>query len=209
MLGLGICIFVIPTILYEWLRGTRARHRTRGENYARALTGLIMANRPRYGGYFVHLGIIILAIGIMVSSIFSTSKEVTLTRGQSVNLNSYSLTYSGLDKVETETKVLYTTSMAVSTRGKLTGYLVPEKYYHRNHDNPVTVAAVRSTLFNDLYVILIGWDEDGSASFKVLDNPLVNWIWIGGAVFIFGGLLSFWPGRQKPSLRQEVGVRQV
>jgi cytochrome c-type biogenesis protein CcmF len=61
----------------------------------------------------------------------------------------------------------------------------------------VTEVAIRSTLLEDLYVILIGWEEDGTTAFKVLVNPLVSWIWIGGGVLILGGLFAFWPGRQK------------
>ena len=67
----------------------------------------------------------------------------------------------------------------------------------------MTEVAIRSTLLEDLYVILIGWDEDGTTAFKVLVNPLVNWIWIGGVVFVLGGLIAFWPDRRRlPALPQ-------
>ncbi|MBI4303997.1 MAG: heme lyase CcmF/NrfE family subunit [Chloroflexi bacterium] len=196
-LAFSVCAFVLFSIFSEWLRGTIARHRTRGENYLSAFFGLITTNRPRYGGYIVHIGVILVAVGTIGMALFDVGKEVTLKTGESVSLNGYTLTYKAVDRIETETKVTFTTALALQENGKPLGQVIPEKYYHRNHDNPVTVAAVRSTLVEDLYVILLGWDDDGSASFKVISNPMVNWIWIGGAVLLFGGLLAFWPERQK------------
>ncbi len=75
--------------------------------------------------------------------------------------------------------------------------MVPEKYFHKNHESPVTEVAIRNSLVEDLYVILIGQDPDGRTAFKVLVNPLVDWIWIGGAVICLGGLVAFWPERRK------------
>jgi cytochrome c-type biogenesis protein CcmF len=75
--------------------------------------------------------------------------------------------------------------------------MVPEKYFHKNHESPVTEVAIRNSLVEDLYVILIGQDKDGRTAFKVLVNPLVDWIWIGGAVMCLGGLVAFWPDRRK------------
>ncbi len=78
---------------------------------------------------------------------------------------------------------------------------MPEKYFNQNYDQPVTEVAIRSTPVEDLYVILEGWDQSGSVAFKVLVNPLVSWIWIGGGVLVLGGLIAFWPDRRrKPAI---------
>ena len=84
---------------------------------------------------------------------------------------------------------------------------MPEKYLHRSYQ-PVTEVAIRSTLREDLYVILLSWEEDGTTAFKVLINPLVNWMWIGGAVFVLGGLIAFWPARQKPPIIPQPETRR-
>ena len=84
--------FVLFTILYEWFRGTRARHRMRAENYLKAFWGLIGANRPRYGGYIVHIGIILLAIGVVGSSVYNVEKEATIKPGESMIIKNYTLT---------------------------------------------------------------------------------------------------------------------
>jgi len=192
-----VCGFVLSTIVYEWFRGTRARHRMRAENYLKAFLGLIGANRPRYGGYIVHIAIILIAIGVVGSSVYSVEKEAALMPGESMTINDYTLTYDNLDSYETESKTVVTATLSVSNQGKLIGKLIPEKYFHRSYQQPVTEVAIRSTLLEDLYVILVGWDEDGTTAFKVLVNPLVNWIWIGGVVFVLGGLIAFWPERRK------------
>jgi cytochrome c-type biogenesis protein CcmF len=86
--------------------------------------------------------------------------------------------------------------------------LLPEKYFHRSFEQPVTEVAIRSTLLEDLYVILVGWDEDGTTAFKVLINPLVNWIWIGGIVLVLGGLIAFWPEWRLQPVPQPAGERR-
>jgi cytochrome c-type biogenesis protein CcmF len=197
LIAFSVCSFVLSTILYEWFRGTRARHRIRAENYLKAFFGLIGANRPRYGGYIVHIAIILIAIGIIGSSFYNVEKEVTIMPGESVTINNYILTYDNMDHYETQSKLVVTSTLSVYNSGKLIGRLTPEKYFHRSYEQPVSEVAIRSTLLEDLYVILIGWDEDGTTAFKVLVNPLVNWIWIGGVVFVLGGLIAFWPERRR------------
>ncbi len=199
--------FVLFIIFYEWFRGTRARHRMRAENYLKAFWNLIRANRPRYGGYIVHIGIIILAIGVAGSSLYSIDKEVSLTPGESMTINEYTLTYENMDSYETQSKTVVTSTLSVYNEGKLIGELTPEKYFHRSYEQAVTEVAIRSTLIEDLYVILIGWDEDGTTAFKVLVNPLVSWIWIGGMVIVLGGLIAFWPERQKLPARRQAKTR--
>jgi len=197
LVAFSVCGFVISTILYEWFRGTRARHRMRAENYLKAFWGLIWANRPRYGGYIVHIAIILIAVGIIGSSFYNVEKEATLMPGELMTIKNYTLTYENIDQYETESKTVVTATLSVYNQGKLIGKLTPEKYFHRSYEQAVTEVAIRSTLLEDLYVILIGWDEDGTTAFKVLVNPLVNWIWIGGVVFVLGGLIAFWPERRK------------
>ncbi len=203
-----VCGFVISTILYEWFRGTRARHQVRAENYLKAFLGLIGANRPRYGGYIVHIAIILIAIGVVGSSIYEMEREVTLRPGESIAIKNYTLTYENIDLYETQSKLVVTATLAVYNHGNLKGRLTPEKYFHRTYEQPVTEVAIRTTLLEDLYVILVGWNEDGTTAFKVLVNPLVNWIWIGGAVFLLGGLVAFWPERKKLPVPAQAKARR-
>ncbi|MBM2824493.1 MAG: cytochrome c assembly protein [Dehalococcoidales bacterium] len=199
LLAFFICSFVPFTIIYEWLRGTSARHRTRGENYLKAFWGLIGANRPRYGGYIVHLGIVLIALGVTVSSVYNIEKEATLTPGESMTIRSYTLTYDGKDSYETASKRVVSATVSVYQSGEFLGKMVTEKYFHKNYEQAVTEVAIRSTLVEDLYLIFVGEDQgnvSGATAFKVLVNPMVAWIWLGGAVVILGGLIAFWPQRR-------------
>ncbi len=188
---------VLLSIFYQWLRETRARHRARAENYFKAFWGLLWTNKPRYGGYIVHISILLITIGIVGSSFYNVEKEAALRPGESMTIKNYTLTYENTDRYETQSKLVVSSTLSLYNEGKLIGKLIPEKYFHRSQDQPVTEVAIRTTLREDLYVILVGWDESGTTSFKVLVNPLVIWIWIGGIVFLLGGVIAFWPERQK------------
>ncbi len=203
LIAFFLCSFVLFSILYELFRGTRARHRMRAENYLKAFFSLIWDNRPRYGGYIVHIAIVLMAIGIIGSSFYGVEKEATLKQGDSMTIRNYTLTYDSLDYFETQSKEVIISTLSVYDGERFIGKLIPEKYFHKSYQQPVSEVAIRTTLLEDLYVILIGWDEDGTAAFKVLINPMIAWIWIGGGVFLLGGLVAFWPDRRElPAARQ-------
>jgi cytochrome c-type biogenesis protein CcmF len=208
LIAFPVCGFVLSTIIYEWFRGTRARHRMRAENYLKSFWGLIMTNKPRYGGYIIHIAIILIAVGIIGSSLYEVESEATLTQGESMTIQDYTLTYENLDYYETQSKEVVTATLSIHNHGELIGKIIPEKYFHRSYEQPVTEVAIRTTLREDLYVILVGWDESGATTFKVLINPLVNWIWIGGGVLVLGGLIVFWPDRQKLPTSKQAKVRR-
>lgn len=196
LLAFFLCGFVLFAILYEWFRGTRARHRMRGENYLRAFFGLIGANRPRYGGYIVHIAILFIAVGVVGSTFYGTETQAAIKPGETITINGYSLLYDKLDSYRTESREVVNATLIVYKDGKNLGNMIPEKYFDEDYQ-PVTEVAIRSTLFEDLYVILIGWDPDGTTAFKVLVNPMISWLWIGGGVLILGGLIAMWPERQQ------------
>lgn len=217
-----LCGFVIFTILYEWFKGTRARHRMKAENYLKAFWGLLWANRPRYGGYIVHIAIMLIAIGVVGSSFYGTEKEAVLMPGEEMTISNYNLTYEGWGQYGTPDERVLTAELSIYNGEKYIGRLIPEVYIHRSYQNQtVTEVAIRSTLAEDLYVIPVfpivrDWygnivfDEDGAIvlyedvgmAFKVLVSPLVSWMWIGGGVLLLGGLIAFWPERRRlPALK--------
>ena len=94
LVAFALFTLVTAGILQEWIRGTRSRH-TRGENYPRAFIALITSNRPRYGGYVVHLAVVVLGVGIVGSSFYATQRDVLLSPGESATVEGYSITYEG------------------------------------------------------------------------------------------------------------------
>jgi cytochrome c-type biogenesis protein CcmF len=192
-----LCVFVTGTHLFAWYREVRARGHLKVENPLKAFFGLLWANKPRYGGMLVHLSIVLIAVGVIGSSFYQVEKQAALLPGEQMTINDYALTYEGMSFYETPSKQVVTAKLSVYNGDKRVGELTPEKYFHRTHQQPVTEVAIRSTPLEDLYVILGGWDEDGTTTFVVLVNPLVSWIWVGGVVLLLGGLIAFWPDRRK------------
>ena len=130
------------------------------------------------------------------SSFYDTSTEAVLAPGQSMNIKNYTLTYKNLGGYQEGNKIVVSATLAVYNGERLIGRVMPEIYLQLNYEQPVTEVAIRSNLQEDLYVILLGWDQQENADFKVLVNPLVIWIWIGGGVLVMGGLIAFWPDRR-------------
>ncbi|MBI5956699.1 MAG: heme lyase CcmF/NrfE family subunit, partial [Chloroflexi bacterium] len=197
VVAFSLCAFVVATILLEFYRGTRARHRTLSEGYLAAFFNLIWQNKPRYGGYFVHLGIILIAVGVAASSLYKVENQVTLRPGESATVKDYNLTYKGLNQYPTASKQVVAANLEVSQNGKYLGNMAPAKEFHRGHEQPNTEVDVRTTLIEDLYLILTGWEDDGTANFRLIVNPMVVWIWIGGVVLLFGTVIAFLPDRRE------------
>ena len=189
-----LCGVPLYVVFREWCRGTRARHRSQGENYLRALFSIIRSNRARYGGFLAHIGIVLIALGIIVSSFYSTESTVTLDIGDSVKAGKYDLTYSELIFKQDGVKASAVASILVSEHGKTIAIMRPSYAYWFSHDDFFAEVAVRTTPAEDLFISLVwtGFDPaDKSATFRVLVNPLIVWIWVGGAFFLAGGVLSF------------------
>jgi cytochrome c-type biogenesis protein CcmF len=192
VLGFGLCLFVLGTILQEFVRGTLARHRATGENYLSALANLIRRNNRRYGGYIVHLAILLIGAGAVGSQVYQQQTQATLSPGQSVGLAGYTITANGTQTVlQPGVKVI---QGVLSVNGQ---DLRPEKQYFDSFpQQPSTKVGLRSTPFEDLYVVLGGWDGDGPTakiSLAIFVNPLVSWIWTGGVLLLLGTLVTMWP----------------
>jgi len=201
--ALAVCAFGLGTISLEFWRAVRARQRMRGELPWIALGKLLRRQPRRYGGYLVHLGVLLMVVGVVGSSFFKTETQVSLTPGQTVSLGSYTLEYTGLSEFPARTHHKLVATLNVYQDGRFVGTLAPEKNYHQRSAEPTTEVAIRTTLLEDLYVILSGWESTGQrASFKIVINPLVVWMWIGGAVLVLGTLVAVWPTPQRVPLEQ-------
>ncbi len=188
-----ICGLPLFTICFEWYRGTRARHRTRKENYIRAFFSLLGSNRARYGGFLVHIGIILIALGIIASSFYNMEKTVTLNIGESLSIGKYKLTYHELMLKQDNVKVSAIAALSVSRNGRLAGAMYPRYDYWFRHEDHFAEVAVRTTPAEDLFVSLVwtGYDPgDKSATFRVLVNPLIVWMWVGGGFLLLGGVVA-------------------
>ncbi|GBD92157.1 cytochrome c-type biogenesis protein CcmF [bacterium BMS3Abin04] len=197
LLSLSLSLFVLSTIFLEFYRGTAARMKYNGENIILGLSNLIMKYRRRYGGYIVHIGMILIFIGITGSTSFKTEKEQLLKKGDTMKINNYKLTFLGTDEYQTSTVQNLTASLRIEKDGKYIGIASPSKEYYFLQKQTQTEVSITSNLEEDLYLILGGMDSNGAVNIKAQINPLVGWIWWGGYILIGGTLFAMWPPRKK------------
>jgi len=191
--------FVIFITLYEYWRGIRARSRAQGENYLVALSRLTKRNRRRYGGYIIHIAMVLMAVGVIGIQVFQTQTQQTLGVGQEMQVSGYVLRYDSLAQFPySDGRQVTRAVLSVFKDGKLLGELHP-RYDLYPDGQPMTIPAIRSTLADDLYVVLVNWENISTAQtpFKVYHNPLVNWLWIGSLIFILGYLVAAWPDKEE------------
>lgn len=151
IVGLAVCCFVLLTAVTEWVKSTRARHHSRGENYLKAFLGLVWNNRPHHGGYIVHIALALIVVGIIGSSAYGVSKEVTLVTGESTGIGSYSLVYEKLNYEPALGDLIYTATLSVYKNNKLVGELKPVVYFDKSFNGEAYIAAIRSSPVEDLH----------------------------------------------------------
>jgi cytochrome c-type biogenesis protein CcmF len=198
--GLWLVAFVVVAIANEFIRGVAARHQRMGENPFAALLRLIGRNRRRYGGYLVHLAVIMIGLAFVGDAYFQQETQGTLSIGEELTIAGYSLRYDDLRQYPAEDgRHVLEATVSLLRDGQFVSRLQPRRDFFIVQEQPVTVPGVHSTLGRDVYVILVGWEElsGQSATFKVFVNPLINWAWLGGALMIAGVLVSVWPGRRR------------
>ncbi len=189
-------VFVAATIAVDFTRATRARLRV-GESLLPAMGGLLLRHNRRYGGFVVHLGILIIALGVMGSHAWSVQTETTLHRGETAELAGYRFRFDGLTAVEESNHFKVVGAFTVSN-GRVLGVLRPAKKFYPQEQAPIAYVDYRLGLREDLYLVLGDFARDGSqATIKLQVNRLVSWIWIGGVVLTLGALLAILPERHK------------
>ena len=190
----AMCALVVSGILREWVRGALSRHK-RGESYPVAFGRLIAGNRPRYGGYIVHLAIVLLAIGITGSSFYDVQRDVVMSPGESTDVGGYTIKYIGASAVERVDRTEARAEIQVYRGDGFLGTYYPRRDFYPSFNMASTQAAIRSTPIEDLYIITGEFLEDGRAIFRVYVNPLVMWIWVAGPLLLLGVVVALWPQR--------------
>lgn len=207
LLGFWLSALVVFVTLYEFWRAAYARHKKSGENLAAALWRLMGRNRRRYGGYIIHLGVILMALGIIGIELFQTETQGTIPQGGQLTLGEYSIRYDTLSIFDAEdNRNVAQAELSLFKDGNYIGELTPRRDFFYDSQQPMTIPAVRSTMEEDLYVLLVDWLPISSqgATFRIYHNPLVNWLWLGGIVFILGTFVAAWPEQESEPRRAPV-----
>lgn len=191
--------FVIATIAQEYAQAIRVRMRG-GESAARALATLLRRNQRRYGGYVVHLGVVFILIGISGAA-FNEERLENVQPGGTIAMNGYRLEYLTAKPLPKQHYGGAVARLALYHGDEPLAVLAPQRRMYWLEQQPASIPSIRSTLREDLYVILTALEPDGSATLKIHRNPLVNFIWIGGWTFLLGALLVLWPHPERRATR--------
>jgi cytochrome c-type biogenesis protein CcmF len=198
LLTLGLAAFVGWVLGDEVIRGARSRAEGRGEAAPIAAWRLATRNRRRYGGYAVHAGILVIAVGVAVSSGLARDATVTLAPGESATIGAYSVTHDRLvvEPLANDARVTETRA-EIRYRGPQSGTLATALRDYPNSTSAIATPAVRTSLGEDLYVTLLASDPaSGAVTLHVFINPLVVWIWIGGGIVAASAVFAAWPERR-------------
>lgn len=195
LLGFTLLAFVVLTILYDTALALRARKRIAGEGIIRGLITLTRRNQRRYGGLVVHLGVVLIIMGIAGSMTYSIEKEATLAVKQNLQVGNYQIQFQGLRGSQQPTHFRVEGAFRVFHSGNDEGILSPALKFFPTQQSPVGRAVHQSSLSEDIYLILSGFSEldRNQATLKVLVRPLVIWMWIGGFVITLGTLICIAP----------------
>ena len=203
LLGFWIVSFAAILTILEFWKGTRARMK-RGENPWSAFTNLIARNRRRYGGYWIHMGVIVMAFGVIGTEMFQQQTQIHLNAGESVALGNYEMVFKGVDRFPGPDDLVITeATVDVYENGNLVRTLTPRTELYTRTMQPMTIPKARSTVSEDFYVLLVNWEPltPDSATFRIFLNPLINWVWAGGLIFILGTLIAAWPDASEEKVR--------
>ena len=190
----ALCALVMTTIVQEFVRGAQVRRDATGSDIFTALVGLVGRSKRRYGGYIVHVGIVLIFLGFAGEG-FKKEQQALLKPGEEVTVGYFTVRHDALRVTTDGQKQMVTGHVSVFEDGKPLGTMTPAKwYFNKREQEPTTEVAIRRSPSEDLYIVLAGYDASAqTGTYTVTVNPLVNWIWFGFAVMAIGTGIALLP----------------
>jgi cytochrome c-type biogenesis protein CcmF len=217
LISFGLAAFVLTTIAQEFGKGTAARHRMYGESIPKALAHLIARNRRRYGGYVVHIGVVVLFIAF-AGFVFKKESDVSLGPGETAALvdpygQRWTFTSQGVSEFEQLNRRVVAVALQTTRDGKPAGLIRSERRQHVDSRGvptfePSTEVGIDYSLRQDTYVVLAGVAGE-RAEMRIAFNPLVAWVWIGGVIMAIGGVIVMWPSAERRPLSATPAVSRT
>ncbi|MDO8506512.1 MAG: cytochrome c-type biogenesis CcmF C-terminal domain-containing protein, partial [Candidatus Limnocylindria bacterium] len=194
VLTYALGFFVAATVVQEFARGMQARHVLHGEGRAVALANLLRRNGRRYGGYIVHLGIVVIAVAVATSQAGAIQVEKTLSPGDSVTAGPYVVTLTALRDATEPQRDLLVADLTVTGSGA-NEHLRPALVFYPNSTQAIGSPGIAAGARDDVYTILVAYDTRAHAwaTIRVLILPLVSWLWAGGAIVGLGAIIAALP----------------
>lgn len=214
LIGFFLVALVILVTLYEYWRGANARQTSQNESIFTAFWNLTGRNRRRYGGYIIHLSMMLMAIGILGIELFQVETQGTLEINQQASVGGYDVVYQDIARFPgPDGREVTRAVLSVYEKGEYLGELNPRIDYYFDAQQTMTIPGQRSTLRDDIYVLLVNWEPASTtgATFKIYVNPLVNWLWLGSLLFLAGIIIAAWPEQdpQPATVRASNRVQQT
>jgi cytochrome c-type biogenesis protein CcmF len=190
----GFCAFTTATVIQEFSRGIAIRKRNTGQDAVSSLMGLVLRDRRRYGGYIVHVGIVLMFVGF-AGTAYKKETDVKLVPGAEKTIGKYTLHFDRLAHEEDRQKEMVTGEVTVLVGGKVIDHLRPAKwFFHKHESEPTSEVAIRRGPAEDLYVTLGNYDlAEGDVTLKLVVNPVVDWIWFGFMLLAIGTGVTLLP----------------
>ena len=208
ILALALCMFTAVAIGGEFVRGGRVYRKREQLSWAAAVARTLSRNRRRYGGYVVHLGIVLIVIGF-AGTAFKVERQALLSPGESMSVGSYVLRYEGARQASTTEKQMVAAEVTVTRDGENIGTLHPQRNFHVAQRQFQSEVAIRTNPVEDLYLVVTGFDADGDAALRAFVNPLTWWIWAGAAVMAIGiGVIMTGRGPEPAAAEVRTKVRE-
>ncbi len=197
LVSFALCTFVAVTVLIEFYKGASAIKAKTGANLLVSMVELTHRNTPRYGGYLVHMGVVLMFIGF-TGKAFDRDTTVEVTPGSVVKLGSYELRTNPVVNAQNENYISEALPINVSKNGEDLGVLSPEHRVYIASKQPTSEVAIRRRLNEDLYLNFAGMSADNQrAVLQAYVFPLVSWIWIGYWVVLIGTLICLTPAKTR------------
>ncbi|WP_313799437.1 heme lyase CcmF/NrfE family subunit [Cytobacillus sp.] len=195
IIGLTVTVFMFNVHLAEFWRGIKARRKATKEGFIKAAFQLTRKNQRRYGGYIVHIGIAVIAVGVISSNAYSEEMMKTVNQGESFTFGNYELTFNELTETQEKGNGIVAAEIDVKYKGKSNGTIHPEKIFYGTWPEPSSEVAIKTNWKEDLYVVLSSWESKEKVTFVVKVNPFVSWIWAGGILMMIGTAIALIGGK--------------
>jgi cytochrome c-type biogenesis protein CcmF len=211
LISFGFCLFVALTVIMEFYKGAKAIGAKNGQNLLRATVELTHRNTRRYGGYLVHMGIVLMFIGF-TGHAFNQASVKELNVGDNMAVGVYNLKMVDLKEGDNENYAWHRAYMQVTKNGDVLGVLEPEKRFYKASRQGTSEVGIRQRPNEDLYLNFGGMSDDNQrAVIQAYVFPLVSWIWIGGLVLIGGTFVCLVPSKVKMQYArtQVVGITKT
>jgi cytochrome c-type biogenesis protein CcmF len=193
IVSLSLCFFVAATIVMEFFRGSRAISEKMHIGFVPAVIELTHRNTRRYGGYLVHMGIVLMFVG-WSGHPFNVTAVGEVDKGSVMQVGAYTLRVADLVDGDTPNYQWETAKLVVSKNGEVIGNMEPTRRFYKAAQQATAIVALRERLNEDLYVNYAA-HTGNKATLQAYVFPLVDWIWVGTIVLIFGTLVALVPSK--------------